>query len=93
VYLRAYSDVWETEVSLARFLWMYCHVRIEYNLDVIRYSGWIIDIAPEGRDKQSDIAGISLDDVVTHPARHSGRYFKQALEQYPPSQEEAQELD
>jgi putative transposase len=27
VYLRAYSDGWEAEVSLARFLWMYCHVR------------------------------------------------------------------
>ena len=27
VYLRAYSDGWEAEVSLARFLWRYCHVR------------------------------------------------------------------
>jgi putative transposase len=27
VYLRAYSDGWEAEVSLARFLWKYCHVR------------------------------------------------------------------
>jgi putative transposase len=26
VYLRAYSDGWETEISLARFLWRYCHV-------------------------------------------------------------------
>jgi len=27
VYLRAYSDGWEAEVSLARFVWRYCHVR------------------------------------------------------------------
>ncbi|WP_233130005.1 integrase core domain-containing protein [Synechococcus sp. 1G10] len=26
VYLRAYSDGWEAEVSLAHFLWRYCHV-------------------------------------------------------------------
>ena len=27
VYLYAYSDGWEAEISLARFLWRYCHVR------------------------------------------------------------------
>ena len=27
VYLRAFSDSWEAEISLARFLWRYCHVR------------------------------------------------------------------
>jgi putative transposase len=27
VYLRAYSDGWEAEISLAHFLWRYCHVR------------------------------------------------------------------
>jgi len=27
VYLRAYSDGWEGEISLARFFWRYCHVR------------------------------------------------------------------
>ena len=27
VYLRAYSDGWEAEISLARFMWRYCHVR------------------------------------------------------------------
>ncbi len=27
VYLWAYSDGWEAEISLARFLWRYCHVR------------------------------------------------------------------
>ncbi|WP_231598251.1 IS3 family transposase [Synechococcus sp. CBW1002] len=27
VYLRAYSDGWDAEISLARFLWRYCHVR------------------------------------------------------------------
>jgi putative transposase len=26
VYLRAYSDGWEAEISLARILWKYCHV-------------------------------------------------------------------
>jgi hypothetical protein len=27
LYLRAYSGGWEAEISLARFLWRYCHVR------------------------------------------------------------------
>jgi len=27
VYLQAYRDGWEAEISLARFLWRYCHVR------------------------------------------------------------------
>jgi len=27
IYLRAYEDGWEAEISLARFLWRYCHVR------------------------------------------------------------------
>jgi putative transposase len=27
VYLQAYSDDWEAEISLARFLWRYCRVR------------------------------------------------------------------
>ena len=27
VYIRAYEDGWEAEISLARFLWRYCHVR------------------------------------------------------------------
>jgi putative transposase len=27
VYLHAYSDGWEAEISLARFLWRCCHVR------------------------------------------------------------------
>ena len=27
VYLHAYRDGWEAEISLARFLWRYCHER------------------------------------------------------------------
>ena len=27
VYIRAYSDGWDAEISLARFLWRYCHIR------------------------------------------------------------------
>ena len=27
VYIHAYSDGWEAEISLARFLWRYCHAR------------------------------------------------------------------
>ena len=27
VYILAYSDGWDTEISLARFLWRYCHIR------------------------------------------------------------------
>ncbi|WP_370454141.1 IS3 family transposase [Synechococcus sp. Ace-Pa] len=33
VYLRAYSDGWEAEISLSRFLWRYCHVRPHSSLD------------------------------------------------------------
>jgi len=32
VYLRAYSDGWEAEISLARFLSRYCHVRLHSSL-------------------------------------------------------------
>jgi len=32
VYLHAYSDGWEAELSLARFLWRYCHVRPQNTL-------------------------------------------------------------
>ncbi len=33
VYLRAYSDGWDAEISLARFLWRYCHVRTHSSLE------------------------------------------------------------
>ena len=33
VYLRAYSDGWEAEIRLARFLWRYCHVRLQSYLE------------------------------------------------------------
>jgi putative transposase len=33
VYLRAYSDGWEAEISLARLLWRYCHVRPHSGMD------------------------------------------------------------
>ena len=32
VYLRAYRDGWEAEISFARFLWRYCHVRSHSSL-------------------------------------------------------------
>ncbi len=32
VYLHAYSDGWEAEINLARFLWRYCHVRPQSSL-------------------------------------------------------------
>jgi putative transposase len=32
VYLRAYQDGWEAEISLARFLWRYCYVRAHSSL-------------------------------------------------------------
>ncbi|CAK6690209.1 integrase core domain-containing protein [Synechococcus sp. CBW1107] len=32
VYTRAYSDGWEAEISLARFPWRYCHVRLHSEL-------------------------------------------------------------
>jgi len=32
VYLHAYSDGWDAETSLARFLWRYCHVRTHSSL-------------------------------------------------------------
>ena len=33
VYLHAYNDGWEAEVSLARFLWRTCHVRPHSSLE------------------------------------------------------------
>jgi putative transposase len=34
VYLRAYCDGWEAEISLVRFLWRYCHARPHSSLAV-----------------------------------------------------------
>jgi putative transposase len=34
VHIHAYSDGWEPEISLARFLWRYCHVRLHSPLGV-----------------------------------------------------------
>ena len=33
VYIHAYRDGWEAEISLARFLWRYCHVRPHSSLE------------------------------------------------------------
>jgi len=33
VYLHAYSDGWKAEISLDRFLWRYCHVRLHSSLE------------------------------------------------------------
>ncbi len=32
MYLHSYNDGWEAEISLARFLWRYCHVRLHSSL-------------------------------------------------------------
>ncbi len=51
---------------------------IEHNLDVIRASDWLIDLGPEGGDAGGEVivAG-TPQDVMRHPASHTGRALRE----------------
>jgi putative transposase len=60
VYLRAYSDAWEAEVSLARLLWRYCHVRPHSSLGVKT----LHEICNEGK-RCSSLSRLTISGSVT----------------------------
>ena len=54
---------------------------IEHNLDVIKYSDYIIDLGPEGGEKGGKIVAQGTpEDVAQEEASHTGRFLKQALQ-------------
>ncbi len=58
---------------------------IEHNLDVIRCADWVIDLGPEGGDKGGEIIAFGTpEDIAKSERSHTGKYIKQALQQYPP---------
>jgi excinuclease ABC subunit A len=57
---------------------------IEHNLDVIRCSDWVIDLGPEGGDKGGEVIAVGTpEDVAKNERSHTGKYLKEALQQYP----------
>ncbi|MFC2158961.1 ABC-ATPase UvrA, partial [Acidobacteriota bacterium] len=54
---------------------------IEHNLDVIKYSDYIIDLGPEGGEKGGEIVAQGTpEDVAQEEASHTGRFLKQELQ-------------
>jgi excinuclease ABC subunit A len=54
---------------------------IEHNLDVIKTADWVVDLGPEGGDGGGRIVATGTPEAVAaHPASHTGRYLKSALE-------------
>ena len=50
---------------------------IEHNLEVIKNADYIVDLGPEGGDKGGElIFSGSPENIVKHPASHTGRYLK-----------------
>ncbi|MBW4505813.1 MAG: excinuclease ABC subunit UvrA [Scytonematopsis contorta HA4267-MV1] len=57
---------------------------IEHNLDVIRCSDWVIDLGPEGGDKGGEVIAVGTpEDVAKNKRSHTGKYLREALQQYP----------
>jgi excinuclease ABC subunit A len=55
-------------------------VVIEHNLDVVKCADWIVDLGPEGGDAGGRIlAEGTPEEIVEHPASHTGRYLKPYL--------------
>jgi excinuclease ABC subunit A len=54
---------------------------IEHNLDVIKTADWIIDLGPEGGEGGGRIlAEGTPEQIADHPASHTGRFLRNALE-------------
>jgi len=55
-------------------------VIIEHNLDIIRHADWVIDMGPEGGKFGGEIVFEGVpEDLVKHPASHTGRFLKELL--------------
>ena len=57
VYLRAYRDSWEAEISLSRFPWRYCHVRPNSSLGGKTPYAVYIESEPSPSHLESTISG------------------------------------
>jgi excinuclease ABC subunit A len=56
-------------------------VVIEHNLDVIKTADWVIDLGPEGGNGGGHIVAAGTpEEIAAHPASHTGRYLRGALE-------------
>ncbi|MCJ7587442.1 MAG: ABC-ATPase UvrA, partial [Candidatus Aminicenantes bacterium] len=55
-------------------------VIIEHNLEVVKYSDYIIDLGPEGGEEGGRVVAEGTpEDVVKSAASHTGRFLKKAL--------------
>jgi excinuclease ABC subunit A len=55
-------------------------VVIEHNLDVVKTADWVVDLGPEGGDGGGRIVAEGTpEQLAAHPASHTGRYLKAAL--------------
>ena len=56
-------------------------VVIEHNLDVIKTADWVIDLGPEGGNGGGYIVAAGTpEEIAAHPASHTGRYLREALD-------------
>lgn len=54
---------------------------IEHNLDIIKFSDWIIDLGPEGGDKGGKLVGVgTVQDIINNEKSYTGKYLKEYLE-------------
>ena len=53
---------------------------IEHNLDIIKYSDWIIDLGPEGGDKGGEIIfSGKTTKLINNQQSHTAKYLKEVL--------------
>ncbi len=54
---------------------------IEHNIDLVACADWVIDMGPEGGEHGGTIVAAGTPETIAqHPASHTGRYLKLALE-------------
>ncbi len=59
---------------------------IEHNLDVIRCSDWIIDMGPEGGNREGEIIAMGTpEQIASNSKSYTGNYLKKVLHMHPPS--------
>lgn len=52
---------------------------IEHNMDIIRYSDWIIDLGPDGGDMGGKVTATGTVADIANSDTHTGRYLKEYL--------------
>ncbi len=68
---------------------------VEHNLEIIKYSDYVIDLGPEAGDKGGEImaSGTPLDLVKKAAKSHTGRFLKAYLDELAPKKAPLNELD